>query len=69
MVLALFARRALQLFDLLADAAGFFLRVPGAGDVHLFAEHVLGAQRLAQAAFVVGDQMASAAARMWPVLR
>ena len=48
---------ALQLLDLLADAAGFFLRVPAAGDLHLFAEHVLGAQRLAEPAFVVGDEV------------
>ena len=57
MVLALFARLALELLDLLADAAGFFLQVPGAGDLHLFAEHVLGAQRLAEPAFVVRDQV------------
>ena len=49
---------ALQLLDLLADGAGFFLRVPGAGDLHLLAEHVLGAQRLAEPAFVVRDQVA-----------
>ena len=52
-----FARGALQLLDLLADGAGFFLRIPAAGDLHLFAGHVLGAQRFSQAAFVVGDQM------------
>ena len=48
---------ALQLLDLLADGAGFFLGVPGAGDGDLLAEHVVGAQRLAEPAFVVGDQV------------
>ena len=57
MVLATLARRALQLLDLLADRAGFFLRVPGAGDLHLLAVLVLGAQRLAEPAFVVGDEL------------
>ena len=31
-VLAALARLALQLLDLLADGAGFFLQIPGAGD-------------------------------------
>ena len=57
MILAALARRALQLLDLFADAAGFFLRVPAAGDLHLLARHVFGAQRLAEAAFVVRDQV------------
>ena len=48
---------ALQLLDLLADGAGFFLRIPGAGDGDFFAELVLGAQRLAEPAFVVGDEV------------
>ena len=48
---------ALQLLDLLADGAGFLLGVPGAGDGDLLAQHVVGAQRLAEAAFVVGDQV------------
>ena len=48
---------ALQLLDLLADGAGFFLGIPGAGDGDLLAQHVVGAQRLAEAAFVVRDQM------------
>ena len=48
---------ALELLDLLADRAGFFLRVPAGGDLHLLAGHVLGAQRLAEAALVVRDQM------------
>src|SRR5581483_8245313 len=51
---------ALQLFDLLADRAGFLLAVPGAGDRDLLAELVLGAQRLAEPAFVVGDEMRGA---------
>ena len=57
MVEALFARLALQLLDLLADGAGFFFRIPAAGDLHFFAQHVLGAQRLAEPAFVVRDQV------------
>src|SRR6185312_11890661 len=57
MVLALVARRALEALDLLADGAGLFLRVPGAGGGDLLAEHVLGAQSLAKPAFVVGDEM------------
>ena len=57
MVVASLARVALQLLDLLADVAGFFLGVPGAGDLHLFAQHVFGAQRLAEPAFVVRDQV------------
>ena len=48
---------ALQLLDLLADGARFLLGIPGAGDKDFFAGHVLGAQRLAEPAFVVGDQM------------
>ena len=48
---------ALQLLDLLADGAGFFLGVPGAGHGDLLAGHVVGAQRLAEPAFVVGDQV------------
>src|SRR5262249_32338172 len=47
----------LQLFDLLADGARFLLGIPGAGDGDLFAELVLGAQRLAEAALVMGDQV------------
>ena len=49
--------RALQLLDLLADAAGFLFRIPGAGDGDLLAVDVLGAQRLAEPAFIVRDQM------------
>ena len=56
-VLAFVARGALELFDLLADRAGLFLRVPAAGDLHFFAEHILGAQRLAEPAFIVRDQV------------
>ena len=50
------ARRAAAL-DFLADVAGLFLDIPAAGDLHLFAGHVFGAQRLAQPAFVVRDQV------------
>ena len=56
-ILAALARLALQLLDLLADGAGFFLRVPAAGDLNLLAQLVLGAQRLAETAFVVRDEM------------
>ena len=48
---------ALQLLDLLADGAGLLFGVPGAGDGDLLAQHVVGAQRLAEPAFVVRDQM------------
>ena len=57
MVEPLLARVTLELLDFLADGAGFFLRVPAAGDLYLFTQHVLGAQRLAKAAFVVGDEV------------
>ena len=48
---------ALQLLDLLADGAGFLFRVPRAGDGDLLAQHVVGAQRLAEAALVMGDDV------------
>ena len=48
---------ALQLLDLLADGAGFFLGIPRAGDGDLLAQFVVGAQRLAEPAFVVGDDV------------
>ena len=48
---------ALELLDLLADGARLFLRIPARGDLHLLARHVLGAQRLAEPAFVVGDEV------------
>src|SRR5262249_11307373 len=48
---------ALQLLDLLADGARFLLGIPGAGDRDFFARHVLSAQRLAEPAFVMRDQM------------
>jgi hypothetical protein len=49
--------RALQFLDLFADGAGFFLGIPGAGDGDFFAVDILGAQRLAEPAFIVRDQM------------
>src|SRR5260370_5861016 len=49
--------RALELLDLLADRAGFFLGIPGAGNADLLARLVLGAQRLAEAAFIVRDEV------------
>ena len=57
MVEALVAGVALQLLDLLADRAGFFLRIPAAGDLHLLAGDILGAQGLAEPAFIVRDQV------------
>ena len=48
---------ALQLLDVLADGAGLFLGIPGSADGDFFAGHVVGAQRLAEPAFVVGDQV------------
>ena len=57
-----------QRLDLFADEAGFILGIPGAGDRHLLARLVFGAQGLAEAALVLGDE-ADAAERMWPVER
>ena len=48
---------ALQFLDFLADGAGFLFGIPGAGDGNFFAVDVFGAQRLAEPAFVVRDQM------------
>ena len=48
---------ALQLLDLLADGAGFLFGIPGAGDGDLLAIDILGAQRLAEPAFIMRDQM------------
>ena len=48
---------ALELLDLVADRARFLLGIPAGGDLHLLAGHVLGAQRLAEPAFVVRDQV------------
>src|SRR5262249_3656385 len=48
---------ALELLDLLAEAARLLLGIPHAGDGDLLAGHVLGAQRLAQSTFVMGDKM------------
>ncbi len=47
---------ALQLLDILADDAGFLLVVPAAFDRDLLAERAIGAQRLAEASLVMGDQ-------------
>ncbi len=55
---------ALQVLDLLADRARFFLRIPRARDADLLARLVLGAQRLAEAAFVVRDQVRGGAEDM-----
>ena len=48
---------ALQLLDHLADGAGFLFRVPGACDGDFFAVDIFGVQRLAETAFVEGDEM------------
>ncbi len=64
MVFALLAGVALQLLDFLADRAGFLFGIPAAGDLNFFAQHVLGAQRLAEAAFVMGDQLRSGGENM-----
>ncbi len=47
---------ALELLDVLADHAGLFLVVPAAFDLDLLAQIAVGAERLAEAPFVVGDQ-------------
>src|SRR3954452_21930798 len=48
---------ALDLLDLLADAAGFLFRIPRACHRDLLAVMVFGAQRLTEPAFIVGDQV------------
>ena len=48
---------ALRLLDLLADRARFLLGIPGAGDRYLLARHVVGAERLAEPALVVSDDV------------
>ena len=48
---------ALQVLDLIADRARLFLAIPRAGDRDLLARLVLGAQRLAEPAFVMRDQV------------
>ncbi len=47
---------ALQLLDVLADDARLLLVVPAAFDLDLVAQLAVGAQRLAEAAFVMRDQ-------------
>src|SRR5262249_30428099 len=48
---------ALELLDLLTDGARLFLGIPAGGDLDLLAGHILSAQRLAEPALVVGDEM------------
>src|SRR5439155_25054041 len=48
---------ALELLDLLADGARLFLGIPAGGDLDLLARLVLGAQRLAESALVMRDEM------------
>src|SRR5262249_18755938 len=43
--------------DFLADGARLFLGVPAGGDLDLLARLILGAQRLAEPALVVGDEV------------
>src|SRR5262249_28183670 len=52
-----FLAGALQVLDLLADGARFLFRIPGAGDGDLFAVDVLGAQGLAEPAFIMRDEI------------
>ena len=47
----------LQLFDVFADRARLLLGIPGRRDGDFLAVLVFGAQRLAEAAFVVSDQV------------
>src|SRR5262245_7676418 len=47
----------LELLDLLADRACLLLGVPAGGHLDLLARLVLGAQRLAEPALVVGDEV------------
>ena len=48
---------ALQLFDVVADRARLLLGIPGRGNGDFLAVLIFGAQRLAQPAFVVSDQV------------
>src|SRR5689334_1703733 len=48
---------ALKLFDVFADRAGFLLGIPRRDDANLFAVFALGAQRFAEPAFVVRNEM------------
>ena len=66
MVDALLARLALQLFDLLADVAGFFLRVPGAGDA-TFSPSTSSVRSVLPSRPSLWAIRCEAAARMWPV--
>src|SRR6185369_4489315 len=43
--------------DLLTDRARFFLAVPRAGHLYLFAQFVFSAQRLTESAFVMSDEV------------
>ena len=54
---------ALELLDLLADGAGFLLGIPGGVNLHLDVVGIgaVGEERLAEAAFVVGDQVGGGA--------
>ncbi len=48
---------ALELLDLLAERARLLLGIPGGGDDDLVARLAFRAQRLAEPAFIVGDQV------------
>ena len=48
---------ALELLDLLAERARLLLGIPGGGDDHLVARLAFRAQRFAEPAFIVGDQV------------
>jgi len=52
-----FIAGALKLFDLFADGAGLLFGIPRAGDGDFLAIDILGAQGLAEPAFIMCDQM------------
>ena len=47
---------ALQLLDLFADHAGFFFRIPNAGDGRLLAQRAIGEERLAKPPLIMRDE-------------
>src|SRR5207237_8381624 len=55
---------ALQMLDGLADAARLLFRIPARGHLHLVAGRFLGAQRLAEPALVVRNEMGSGGENM-----
>ena len=47
----------LQGLDLVANQAGFFFRIPCAGERRLFADFIIGEERFAKASLIMGDEM------------